>query len=479
MNLNRRNLLITALIFVVVLLVGCSQSNLEEGLLLPTEPGITIADQITVQPTQTTMTQQPTQTAVISSATETAVEDKPSPIVSNTPIPIKENKISPALIGTPIAVEPQPINRDNLVDLTLVAEWGKGSIEALAYAPDGNHFVVGSQYGYAIYDTSNINQSPVWVTFDRPFAYEDLYFSVDGQFLLFEEEDTRKISVFGENQWISEEDEIDWKELSRISPDRSKEFSFHTERDPEIIDMEYVYRYMVDPVTKEKLFDLKDETILYSYHERHQPEGCDLFWFTTCGNAYAPSVVYPYRAGFSPTGESLAVEYRLLDLDFYPYSRSILRFYDANNGDLLGTIGSLDDPVVGFDYAPDGKLLIGFMSGVVQIWDLTQSKIVFSNWEFNTPILDINYSNDGEVLFIHRYFDSLEVRSVKTGLMIGRFDASAFTVSPVESLFAWGDDDGMIRLVRFPSMEGIWTKQAHQDRVLEMVFSPDGLALAS
>jgi hypothetical protein len=93
--------------------------------------------------------------------------------------------LRPVFASTPLPASP-PINAGNVEQLAHVAQWGRGGLNAVAFAPDGQHFVAGSTFGLAVYDTAAPGRAPRWLPFDAPFWYNTLYFSRDGKHLLLE-----------------------------------------------------------------------------------------------------------------------------------------------------------------------------------------------------------------------------------------------------------------------------------------------------
>ena len=397
------------------------------------------------------------------------------------------------LVGTALSNTKEVISSENVFRLANVARWGKGNILGAAFAPDGESFVVGSAFGFKIYSNKDGDIASQWIPFDQPFTYENMFFSEDGNYILLEnlsgESKTRQIRSYADGQVVSNLSNPKWQRTSVLSEswgdvtansiDDQLQFKSHVTHDEDFWDYEFSVREIFDKSTGELLFELPDETIQVTYQNRTKPEGCDLSSFSYCGNVYSPSASHPYRVAFSPTNKSLAVLYRPPNL-WNSNRFSTLRVYDANNGQLLSLIGGFSNPVETFDYSPNGEtILVGFVDGSVQLWHIANETNTFSAWQdFNSPIIDIEYSYDGKYLMIQRY-ESIEVRLVHDGALKGRYDAVAVSISPVDNRIAIGSKDGTLRVFDIDNGRTIFDIQAHEAEIYALAFSPDGQRITS
>ena len=109
----------------------------------------------TLPPTPTatgTVTATPTRTATITVTpwpTATA-----TPTMTLTPTPTA-TPIPPSA-GTPLARARTPIIEASLPNLTLLAEWGRGQVQGIAWSPDGQRAAVGTPLGIYLYDLANL-----------------------------------------------------------------------------------------------------------------------------------------------------------------------------------------------------------------------------------------------------------------------------------------------------------------------------------
>ena len=402
-------------------------------------------------------------------------------------------RVTPVFAGSPIPSGEEKISARNISRLSNVARWGKGSILGLAFSPDGETFIVGSAFGFAIYSTRKPGNTPVWVAFEQPFYYENMFFNEDGDSILLEyvagDTTTAQVRNFpgGElirndasgEQWLrTSRLNEGWGVATAISQDGLLEFRSHPIHDEEYWDVEYSVREIFDKSTDELLFELQDETIQVEFSDWHEPEGCDLSSFSYCGNVYSPSASHPYRVAFSPSGETLAVLYRPPNI--WDSNRfSTLRIYDTDNGRVLARIGSFYRPVESFAYSPDGNtILIGYVDGLIQLWNIARGTDTFNARHFNTLIIDVDYSYDGKYVIIQNS-EAVEIRLARNGALRGRYDATTFSTSPVSNKIALGTKDGKLRVFDIDTGDTSFNVQAHDSEIYALAFSPDGQRITS
>jgi WD40 repeat protein len=376
---------------------------------------------------------------------------------------------------------------ENYPSLERIDQWGWGGILGSAFSPDGRYFVVGSDFGVAVYDREAPANPPQWLPLDNSFNYDSLFFDEGGDLILLEGRHGSQVITFPDGErrpasWGGEwlrwtKQDQSWGSISVVAPDGSKRLVSHAEYIASGI-MEQSVRQVVDPDDGEVLYHLGDGTFYVEYDDWNEPEGCDLYSFSMCGNAYDPSAMHPYRAGFSPDGRYLAVLYRAPNL-WSSERFSVLRLYDGENGRLLNVIGSFEQPVATFAFSPDETtLLVGFQSGVVQLWDTAEGRDIFGAWHFNAPLLDVAFSPGGTYLILQRP-GRVEIRLNSTGALLGRYPANAFALSPTGEYIALGDDEGMLTLKEMDSRRNLYRFQAHDGPIFALAYSPDGQTIVS
>ncbi len=399
---------------------------------------------------------------------------------------------TPAYVGTPISGSVSAVSGDNYQQLAAVAEWGRGSINAIAYSPNGSEFIVGSSFGMAVYSTDYPTNPPRWIAFDPQILYNDLIISTDGQFIkLIYNRGDKEISQIrnytdgtivkpapNDIQWQRSSSLIHYQSIDVLSIDGKLRFSTVTKHDENNWTAVTINRDIIDAETNQKVSSLSDETMYVYYEDRSSPEGCDISSFSYCGNVYDPAPMEPYRVGFSSTDRTLAILYRAMDTYYSPHF-STLRLYNVDDGTFLTKLGSFSQPVQTFAFSPDGNtLLLGYVNGSIQLWDITQNKEIFSAWHFNAPIDYMVFSYDSRFLLLQR-MGMLEVRSTVDGSLNGRYASSVFATSPVADLVAIANDDGVISINDIRSGKGLLTFQAHKGHIYSLAFSPDGKTLVS
>lgn len=401
-------------------------------------------------------------------------------------VPDQTARPAPALIGTSLPGSIEPIGLANYERLAYAGQWGKGNILDLAFAPGGDFFVVGSAFGMAVYDAHHVQESPKWILFDPPFVYESMIFSEDGKYILLKAETHQQIRNFADGSIVATPSGIRWHQISNllgfdnhsmVSLDGTRKFVSQSEHEEENWNVEISIRQVFDQQSRELLYELPDETMYVTYYDHTNPEGCDLYTFSMCGNVYDPSAMVPYRVAFSPASNTLGVLYRAWNL-WNSNHYSILRIYDAANGKFLTQMGSFQKPVESFTYADNGQILVGYINGSIELWNAIAQDITYTGWHFGAPIESFSYTRDGKYVYIQRE-GQLEVRRTSDGALFKRYDASIYALSPTENLAAIGDQEGNIRLQYLNGEKPDLQIPAHKSEIYALEFSPDGKMLVS
>jgi WD40 repeat protein len=399
-------------------------------------------------------------------------------------------------LGTPVPSSALPIGEDNISQLELVGQWGKGPLEAVAFSPNGKTFAAASFYGVAIYYTDALTEAPTWVPFETYNQFDQIVYNSDGDYLAFLGDNPNYLEL--ETQlFIEDSDFIEGippkarisvtNGTTAVSPDGSREFrgglgyiyssEFYDLYGYERHTEEIVYKEVYDTSTGDLIYELPDDPIYITIEERMEPESCDMVFWSPCGNAWMDLVIAPSKAEFSPDGNLLAVLYHAFSLGTDAYNT--LRLYDADTGELLSIIGSYEDPVKDFSFSPDSNsILVGFVDGSLQKWDLEEKEATYGAQHFNSDIRGFSFSADGRFILVLRD-RRLEVRSLQDGSLVASYSASTYALSPDGESVAIGDWDGMIRLRNIASGEVIRRYQGHTGKIFALAFSEDGLYLVS
>jgi WD40 repeat protein len=430
------------------------------------------------------------------------------PTITNTPTETPlyiQNPKNISQIGTPLPQGNQTITLNNITSLAQVGQWGYGAINDAIYTQDGTKIIVSSSLGFAIYDLMQPKEPPLWVPF--PSAYYHNFFMLDEdenfiRLMKFNEDLDEVVDelilTFPEGLPVENPRDIHWiNPLGRPNPeehepatssDGKKVFDANREPlDPNWIPEEgatttFISKnYILDAETEEILFQLPDDTLIRSYSDYVEPEGCTITSTSMCSTSHWDLVYLPYRTIFSPNDQTFIVRYSE-NLPFYTpgFQNTFLRLYDADDGTILGSFGSPTNPVQAFSYAPDGdSVLIAYENGSIQTWNITQEQIAFSAWHFNEYASSISFSENGKFALIKRE-DYLEIRSTIDGALKSRLQADQFRFSSIdEDVIAYTDSEYHIRLLNIETSESLLNIPAHENKIFTIEFSPDGNYIAS
>jgi len=465
---------------VAVLIASCSPQTSVSPTVVDVENPVKILSTTTEKPISTP--------SAIPTKSKTEAPIPPA----NTPMPTPTDVL--AVIGTPLPEKPEAINANNYARIKRVGQWGRGSIHAVGFTPDGRKFVAISELGWSIYDAETPGQTPLWVGFDKPILFDEFYFSSDGSMVQFIRSDYNATYTFVKSfpygaaqdnsnglTWIKPDVKREYNNINIKSPDTTKSFKSNLvyEYDEVLFSEEKTIREMYDG-TGNLLYSLRDDAPYITYSDRNGPEGCDLSVFSPCGNALMAVATVPDKVLFSSDGSTFAALYAPASLYFgIMRAYSYIRIYDSSNGDLIGSVGGFTKPVQDFAYSPNGALLLaGFVDGSIVLWDIKSGKTIFGARHMNAPAWKVVYSQDSKFLLIQRA-EELEVRLASNGALVSRYNAVEFAVSPNRNLLAIGDNDGNIQIREIDTGKGIKNIKAHDDRIYSLAFSADGYYIAS
>lgn len=501
-----------ALAFLLVLVAACSPETTTVPTAGETQE-VVVAAQATALPTATLTpspifprtarpTVTPTRNPAYSYAIRTATPTR-TPVYTLTPAPTFQIAAVPQIVGPgmPLAGSGEPIAAANIFRLARVGQWGKGKIIDLAYAPDGGSFVVGSEAGLAVYATADLFATPRWIPFESPWVYDYFLFSSDGKTLQFATLVYNRSTFHSEwryrafdlatGKFFSSVPDMSW--ISHQNTDNSGS------NDTEVVSMDGALKFvggrtvMVDgetgyyydtyfgevyDSTGELLFTLHDDVPPVEFRDRSEPQGCDIYIVTFCGNVYESQVMSPYLAGFSSGNRYLAVIYQATYLSHSEWF-SYIRLYDASSGALIRQVGGLQRPVVDFAFDPSGEyLVVAYLDGSIGYTEIASDNTIFDTHDFANYSAGMGYSSDGKYLIIRRA-NLIEVRLAQDGSLRGQYPMSSAALSPVEDLLALGYEDGQIKLQYIDSGETLHLLNEHTDEVYALAFSEDGRYLAS
>ncbi|RPI97106.1 MAG: hypothetical protein EHM39_10010, partial [Chloroflexi bacterium] len=90
----------------------------------------------------------------------------PTPTITSTPTqtPTPTATPVPAAVGTPLPLVVEPIIELTLPRLRLLAQWGRGQVQGLAWSPDGRRLAVSTPLGVWLYDSTDLANPRLIVT---------------------------------------------------------------------------------------------------------------------------------------------------------------------------------------------------------------------------------------------------------------------------------------------------------------------------
>jgi WD40 repeat protein len=421
---------------------------------------------------------------------------------SFTETPISTPTIPQIAVGQPVQIDltpvptvSVPIGGDRLTQLAKIAQWGKGSVQRVAFSPDGKSLLAASPFGIEVYSMEDLQQPAKWEPFEYPVFFNGLNVSRDGQFVrlqwteYYNSEAGSIVFDLADQIFRPENEGIEWIETSYdqegnygsitvVSPDRSVRFEGETGYLSENANIESFAGQFFNNQTGEALFPLKDEPIYIYYNDYNRPEGCDLKSFSWCGNVYEPNIMAPYRFSYSDNGKEIAILYRAPNL-LNNNRFSLLRIYSSQDGSLLSKYGSLTQPIQDFRFQPNSNLLsIAFTNGSIQIWDTASKKLLHQAWDFRPHTGEFALTSDGRYL-VTQYSDFVEVMRTSDGAVTAKYEASAFALSPLENLIAIGTEKGSIQVEDLETNRTVSRMEGHTKVIYALVFSPDGRTLTS
>lgn len=498
------------LLLLAILSAGCSART-----TVPTRTAMAVSDpaRSSLPPTlipQSTATVQALKTSTSentpdlaptlkATATLSAVTRTPAQTATAAPTPTTPQIQPPIFLSqarTPAPDSSIPISLKNLNQLTQVAQWGRGTLQRIEFLPDGKLLLAASPFGIATYSLDDFDQPPLWMAFESPIFFQDLRISKDGTLVRLEWPQaypqtgtdstifnlvTQKLQPDSASiEWLSSQRDQTggFEGMTVISTDGKLRFEGQMGYQEENMNIQTFAGLIYDHQTGAQRTQLKDASFYVQYEDFNAPEGCDLASFSMCGNVYDPNIMAPYRVEFASSGRWLAILYRPPNL-YNSRNFSILRLYATQDGRLIDIFGSFDQPVQDFAFHPGGDLLsIAFLNGSIQIWDTASRKLVHQTWNFSPQVRGFAFSNDGHYLVV-QYADAVEVLRTSDGAIAGRYEASAFALSPRENLLALGSQKGNLQVENLDQRKTVSRMAGHTAVIYALAFSPDGQTLTS
>ena len=314
-----------------------------------------------------------------------------------------------------------------------LARLGKGTVEEVAYSPDGSLIAIGSSIGVFLYNSDTLVEMSY---FAEDISINCIAWSPDGQTL-----------ASGSN-------------------------------DNEVI--------LWDVQSGEKLRTLAGHTSLVS-SVAWSPDGQTLasgswdntviLWDAQSGEklrTLAGHTSYVYSVDWSPDGHTLASG---------GYGTVIL--WDVQSGEKLHTLAGHTDYVRSVAWSPDGKTLAsGSADNTVILWDAQSGEELRTLAGHTRSVNSVAWSPDGQTLASGSYDDTIILWDAQSGEKLRTLAGHTSSVnsvawSPDGLTLASGGYDNEVILWDAQSGEKLRTLVGHTYWVYSVAWSPDGKTLAS
>ncbi len=385
-------------------------------------------------------------------------------------------------IGTPLIAPRDSISLDNVDQLDELAQWGKGSIQQVAWSPDGKNLAMASSIGLYIYDAKTMNQMQF---LPMGAGVLSVTYSPKGDLLAIGL-DNGTVVVWN----IASETEI---------------YTFSGHKGLHTEDKGHVFFVSFSPDGQllasgsdggtVKLWSLADgksvrELIGYSGPVENltfSPDGILLApdivgtvirWEVATGQELPPLSV-PYNnivsLALSPDGRTLA-------LGLYD---NTVRILDLASGRELRKMGGLTDYAFTLAFSTDSKLLaIDLADNLVNLWDVTSGRELHTLSGLTDQVFSMVFSPDGLFLASASYDNTVRLWQLEDGTLVQSLDGFTSLLNDV----AFSPDGTILALAQGSAVNLRLSSDGRLLRSLEankedyidnVLFSSDGKLLVS
>ncbi|MFC1719109.1 sigma-70 family RNA polymerase sigma factor [Candidatus Poribacteria bacterium] len=356
-----------------------------------------------------------------------------------------------------------------------LAPRGKGTVEQIAYSPDGKLLALAGSLGVWLYDASNLNEVGLLEGHTGKVLF--VAFSPDGKTLasgswddtvrLWDVQTQKQVAILRGHTGVvySVAFSPDGETLASGSWDRTVRL-WNVQGQEQVALLrghtDWVSSVAFSPDGKTLASGGGDKTVrLWDVQKKKQVgflQGhAEPVWCVT----------------FSPDGKTLASG----------GDEEVIRLWDVEKEKQVGLLWGHASWVYSVAFIPDGKTLAsGSRDNTVRLWDVAGQKQVGLLQGHTSWVYSVAFSPDGKTLALGsdavRLWDVEKEKQV--GLLEGHTDdMSSVAFSPDGKTLASGGDEKIIRLWDVQEQKQAGVLRGHTDYVCPVAFSPDGKLLAS
>ncbi len=159
-----------------------------------------------------------------------------------------------------------------------------------------------------------------------------------------------------------------------------------------------------------------------------------------------------------------------------------IRLWNTDTGKIIYTLDGHQESVMALEFMPNGKILISAGADrTLRFWDLDSKQLLKTVEAHEQTIHGLAISRDGKLIISGSTDRTVQVRQLGTSThhtLTGHQDGVlTVAISPDSKIIASGSMDGIVNLWDVDSKQSMYSFQAHQSAVREILFLPMGQTL--
>ncbi|MBX3083790.1 MAG: protein kinase [Anaerolineae bacterium] len=353
----------------------------------------------------------------------------PSPTETPTDTPTITVTPSPTLTLTPTPVPVGPITKDNALYVKNIGQLERGTLNSVAWSPDGNLVAIGGEFGVIEYNANDFS-TPLFTFTDHTALVREVFFSADSQLLGSAGEDGKVFiySVHSGELIQTLSDFVAAVTGAAFSPDGT----------------------LVAAATADKtvrVFDL------------------------ATGNAILKMTGHterPWAVAFTPDGKQVVSG--AID--------ATVRVWDLATGQNVAVMSGHTQQIMSVAVNPQGtQVASASTDGTVRVWDMQTQQTVLT-LQHDNQVWSVKYSPDGSQIASASWDNSVKIWNARTGQLISKLEghtaqvwAAAFSPDGTELLS--GSMDGTVRKWNLASKQSEVVIQGYASWVNAVTFIPN------